>query len=195
MTEPVDPSLPPARSARRFVLPVVVLALVLLVVARETGAIDLSLSSKTMHSTSRSTGMRSTNAVPEQRRPRPEGTPLVDRGGLEIFAPRGSFTDVVLSWLPHHNGVTGQVELVYEPPSSYVPLWKTADVAFHLYAELDLAREGKPTVHSQYHFHLDGNWRAIGLLSRREFVFAIASAVGQDVGKAFDAEVELMRKK
>ncbi|MEQ1634095.1 MAG: hypothetical protein ABL997_17080 [Planctomycetota bacterium] len=193
MTEQMDPSVPPARSARRFVLPVVVGALVLLVVARETGVVDLSLSAKTMNSSYTSTGMRSTNAVPEQRRKRPDGTPLVDRGGLEIFAPRGSFTDVVLSLLPHHQGLTGQVEVVYDPPWSYVPLWKTADVVFDLYAELDLAREGKPTVHSQHHFHLEGNWRAIGLLSRREFVLAIADAVGQDLGKAFDAEVEQMR--
>lgn len=194
MTEPVDPSVPPPRSARRFVLLAVLGAFALLVVARETGVIGLSLSAKTMHSSFTSTGMRSTNAVPGQRRPRPDGTPLVDRGGLEIFAPRGPFTDVVLSLLPHHSGVTGQVELVYEPPSSYVPLWKTADVAFDFYAELDLARDGKPTVHSQYHFHLDGDWRAIGLLSRREFVSAIASAVGEDLGKAFDSEIEQMRK-
>jgi hypothetical protein len=148
MTEQMDPSVPPARSARRFVLPVVVGALVLLVAARETGIVDLSLSAKTVNSSYTSTGMRSTNAVPEQGRKRPDGTPLVDRGGLEIFAPRGLFTDVVLSLLPHHQGLTGQVELVYEPPSSYVPLWKSADVVFDLHAELDLAREGKLTVHS-----------------------------------------------
>lgn len=184
----------PTRSRLRPVLLALAVVLGLLVVARETGVIGLSLSAKRMQSNYRSTGMRSTNATPEQVRPRPEGTPFVDRGGLEIFAPRGLFTDIVLSLLPYHPGVTGHVELVYEAPSSYVPLWKTADMTFAVHGELDLARDGKPSVHSQYDFHLDGNWRAIGLLSGREFTSSIASAVGQDLAKAFAAEIGQMRK-
>lgn len=196
MTEPGSSPVDRPRAARRrFALAFLVAGFTVLFVARETGVVSLTLhstQSTTQHTT---TSMRSKNGMMESPPERPAGEPIVDRDGLAFFAPRGPFTDACLAqipWIPH---VRGFVEVRCEPPSAWLPLWKSTDLHVELTAMLflDQAAGGAP-VQSNVDVKLDGTWRMVGIASRRNFLEKVGAEVGQVLGKALLDEVANMQK-